>query len=560
MLPDLDPARPRAWSEPGRTTREIVTGGWRTRRPVYVEATAPCRAACPAGEPVAHWLERARRGDWAGAWRLIRAENPLPAVTGRVCGHPCEAACNRGVHDGAVAVNALERFVGDWGLAHGRAAPVPARGARRVAVVGGGPAGLACAYHLRHLGHAVTIYEAEPRLGGLLRYGIPEYRLPAAVLDREIELILELGVDVATSCSVGPDSWPRLWASHDAIFLATGATRPLVLGVPGERAGGVVDGLVFLRSVRVGLARRIGPRVAVIGGGSTAMDVARSARRLGAPSVTVLALEPRDAMPALPDEVEQALAEGVAIVNGVGVARLVEIDGDVAGVVVRGARLERDAFGAVRPVLEDGPGRVVGADSVVLAVGQRPDPAVAPPDLRWRGTLVAVEDGGATSLPRVFAGGDATSMRRSVAEAIGAGTRAARSIHARLAGEVVQPLPDARAPVELRPAHVVAGTEVGLHHFAPARRASRRQRPAAARVESFVEVEESLGEDAALHEAARCFSCGRCVACDICVAVCPDVAITRAGDAYEVALDHCKGCGLCAAECPRAALEMVGER
>ena len=190
MTLDLGRAMPLAWSEPGRTTLEIKTGAWRSRRPVYIEAEAPCRQACPAGEPIARWIERARDGDYASAWSLIREDNPFPAVTGRICGHPCEAACNRAAYDGAVAINALERFVGDWGLDHGVVEPPAAPRPGRVAVVGGGPAGLACAHRLARSSHAVTIFEAEPRLGGLLRHGIPEYRLPRAVVEGEIELIL----------------------------------------------------------------------------------------------------------------------------------------------------------------------------------------------------------------------------------------------------------------------------------------------------------------------------------------------------------------------------------
>lgn len=193
MARDLDLARPQAWSEPGRTTLEIRTGAWRAHRPRYVEAAAPCRQACPAGAPIAQCIEAVRDGRWASAWSLIRRENPMPAVTGRVCAHPCETACNRDAWDGSVAINALEQFVGDWGLRHGTVKPPAFLRAERVAVVGGGPAGLACAYHLARLGYATTLFEATDALGGVLRRGIPEYRLPRAVLDRELELVLGLG-------------------------------------------------------------------------------------------------------------------------------------------------------------------------------------------------------------------------------------------------------------------------------------------------------------------------------------------------------------------------------
>ncbi|MBI4010895.1 MAG: FAD-dependent oxidoreductase [Candidatus Rokubacteria bacterium] len=539
------------WSEPGRTTLEIRTGGWRTRQPLYREATAPCRAGCPAGEPIARWVERARAGDWAGAWALIREENPFPAVMGRVCAHPCEAACNRGSHDGAVAINALEQFVGDWGLRQGRPGPTAPSRAERVAVVGGGPAGLGCAYHLARLGYRVSVFEARPELGGLLRYGIPEYRLPRAVLDREIELILGLGIETVTGRRLGVElDWGHL-RGFDAAFLATGAGVPLGVAVPGEESPWVTDALAFLHRVNAGGHPPLGSRVVVVGGGSTAMDAARSARRLGAAPVTVLALESREAMPAIPEEVSQALAEGVEIVNGMGVLGFAEEAGGRRAVTVGSAGLERQADGSVRPVFFPGPRAVMEAHTVLLAVGQRVDLGALPPGLVVAGGLVAAAVDGATSVDRLFAGGDLASRTRTASHAIGAGARAARAIHARLAG-VSAAAADA--------GHVVDPSEIGRHAFPPARRAARLGRPAAARVHGFSEVLEGLDAAAARAEAARCFTCGHCTACDVCLLACPDTAIRRLDGAYVVSLDHCKGCGLCARECPRGALAMVADR
>jgi NADPH-dependent glutamate synthase beta subunit-like oxidoreductase len=555
----LDLAPPLGWSEPGRTTLEIKTGSWRTRRPVYVEATAPCRAACPAGEPIARWIERARLGDHAGAWALIREENPFPAILGRVCAHPCEAACHRGRYDGAVAVNALERFVGDWGLQHGVAARRSTTRPERVAVVGGGPAGLACAYHLSRLGYQVHLFEAEPALGGLLRYGIPEYRLPRAVLDRELELTVAPDVRVFTGHRLGENlSWGTL-AGYEAVFLATGAALPIGLGVPGEEARGIGQGLTFLRHVNTGAAALLGRSLVVVGGGSTAMDVARSARRLGVSPVTVLALEAREQMPALREEVAQALAEGVQILNGVGVAAFVAPGGHVSGVVTRPATLERDETGAVRPLFTEGPWVLRETDRVLLALGQRVDLAVLPAGVHGVGGLIGADRDGATSSGRVFAGGDAASGLRTVAHAIGAGTRAARRIHARLSGQVATSPPGS---VWAMPAadHLVDFAEINRHDFQPLRRAERWERPVVDRLGCFAEVVEGLEPAAAQAETARCFTCGHCVGCDNCLDVCPDMAVSRADGGYRISAAHCKGCGLCVEECPRGALHMVNDR
>ena len=560
MLEPLGAARPLGWSEPGRTTLEIKTGGWRTRRPVYVEATAPCRTACPAGEPIARWIERARLGDYAGAWALIREENPFPAIMGRVCAHACESSCNRRHLDGAVAINALERFVGDWGLEHGRR-PVGSKAIRsgRVAVVGGGPAGLACTYHLSRLGYRVHLFEAEAGLGGLLRYGIPEYRLPRAVLDRELELAIAPDVEVSTGRRLGADlSWATL-AGYDAVFLATGAALPLGLGVPGDEARGVGHGLTFLRHLNTGAPPPLGRRLVVVGGGSTAMDVARSARRLGVPSVTVLALEAREAMPALAGELAEALGEGVEIVNGVGVSAVLEAGGGVTGVLARPARLERDETGAVRPFFTPGPARALDADSVLLALGQRTDLTALPPGIDSDRGLIAAGPDGATTSPRIFAGGDAASSWRTVTHAVGAGTRAARSIHARLSRGAAAP-GAASCWATAMPDHVVEFAEINLAYMKPAGRAGHRRRPAAQRLRSFAEARGGFDEDTARAETARCFTCGHCVGCDNCFIFCPDMAVSRADAGYRISVEHCKGCGLCVEECPRGALQMMSER
>jgi NADPH-dependent glutamate synthase beta subunit-like oxidoreductase len=560
MTAELGSARPLGWSEPGRTTLEIKTGGWRTRRPVYVEAMAPCRAACPAGEPVSRWIELARLGDYAGAWRLIREDNPFPAIMGRVCAHSCERACNRGQHDGAVAINVLERFVGDWGIEHGAPVEPPPLRSERVAVIGGGPAGLACAYHLRRLGHPVHLFEAEAELGGLMRYGIPEYRLPRGVLDREIALAIGPGVEVFTGRRLGESlSWATL-GGYDAVFVATGAPTPLGLGVPGEAARGVDNGLAFLRAINSGARPEIGSKLAVVGGGSTAMDVARCARRLGVPSVMVLALESREEMPATPEEVTEALSEDVTIVNGVGVSALLETHGTVTGVLTSPATIQRGNGGAIRPRLLPGPLVEFEVDRVLLAIGQTAELSAIPADIAREHGIVAVDRNGATSCGRVFAGGDAASARRTVTDAIGAGTRAARAIHVALSGQSLerrQPSPSWSADA---PGHVVDFSEINVAYFRSLRRAGRRERSASSRMTSFEEAVGGLDEAAARLEMERCFTCGHCIGCDNCYLFCPDMAIARVNGGYRISAEHCKGCALCVEECPRGALQMVNER
>ncbi|MBI4242057.1 MAG: FAD-dependent oxidoreductase [Candidatus Rokubacteria bacterium] len=558
MSADLGKARPLVWSEPGRTTQEIKTGGWRTRRPRYVERPAPCHVACPAGEAIPAWIARAAVGDYGGAWEQIRQENPFPAIMGRICAHPCEAACNRGQYDDAVAVNALERFVGDWGLRHRAPEPPCARPAPSVAVVGGGPAGLACAYHLARLGHGVALYEAMPELGGLLRYGIPEYRLPRDVLDAEIAMVLGLGITVHTGVRVGETiPWEGL-GSYRAVFVATGAACPVKLGIAEETSPGVYDGLAFLRAVNSGARPSLGEQVVVVGGGSTATDVARTARRLGA-AVTVVALEAREAMPALAEEVAQALMEGVGILNEVGVEEMVVSDRGLAGIRVRRARLSVTESGAIRPVFGEGGTETLAADALLLALGQLPDPACLPPDLRVERGLVTVGEDGATAELGFYAGGDLTLWTRSVAHAMGSGTRAARAIHRALTG--MESRPARPHPGASRSDQVVGFADINGDAFPRLARAERHQREAADRIASFVEAVAGLDETQARPEARRCFSCGACTRCDVCLIFCPDVAIRRLdSEGYEVLEAYCKGCGLCARECPRGALVMVPER
>ena len=514
------------------TTEAIRTGTWRAALPAYAKTPSPCRLACPVNGDIARWMQQARIGDWHGAWTTLSEHNPFPAVAGRVCHHPCESACNRGSYDGALAICALERHVGERALAEGWRYPQAPQGAGRVAIVGGGPAGLSAAYHLRRRGCAVTIFEAQSELGGLLRYGIPPYRLPRAVLDGEIERILALGVEVRTGAALEhEEDYLRLRAEFDAVVLAQGAGVAKRLSQLDYAKPWVMDGASYLAQANAGKPPALGPRIAVIGGGSAAMDVARSARRAGH-EVTVLALETEAQMPAQREEVLEAKDEGVRLADGAMLRSAAR-----AGA---GLRLE-----CTRVKFEDGRVEVLPgtefrleADAVITAIGQ--DPELAP--LRWlapTGALIPADARGATPSDGVFAAGDAASMQRFVTHAIGMGQRAALEIDRRLRGE-----PEAPQETETRPPVPYAAINTWYH--ARARRAEGGREAAA-------EIEQALAE------AARCFSCGECTFCDNCFTACPDMAVRRANGGYAIDDKYCKGCGLCVRECPTGSIAMQEE-
>jgi NADPH-dependent glutamate synthase beta subunit-like oxidoreductase/Pyruvate/2-oxoacid:ferredoxin oxidoreductase delta subunit len=513
------------------TTEAIRTGTWRAALPAYAKRPSPCREACPVEGDIARWMQQARIGDWHGAWTTLAENNPFPAVAGHVCHHPCEAACNRAGLDGALAVCALERHIGERALDEGWRYPPAPQGARRVAIVGGGPSGLAAAYFLRRRGHAVTIFEAQDALGGLLRHGIPPYRLPREVLEGEIERILALGVDVRTGVSLRTEAqFRRLKDEYDALYLAVGAGVPRRLRELDYAQSWVMDGAAYLARSNAGAPPALGPRIAVIGGGSAAMDVARSACRAGH-DVTVLALESETRMPAQCEEVAEAITEGVDILN-CAMLRAATREGtgvklDCVLVDFDGGRIE------ARPGTEFR----FEADAIITAIGQ--DPQLEP--LRWLAGkdegLIRADARGATAIEGVYAGGDAASLQRFVTHAIGMGKRAALEIDRALRGERADES-EQQAPVPY--------AAISTWHHARAPRAQGGR-------------EAARSSAQALAEAARCFSCGQCTLCDNCLLACPDMAVTRVNGGYAIDGDYCKGCGLCVAECPTGAIAMAEE-
>ncbi len=542
------------------------TGTWRYLRPFYEEKTSPCNHACPAGSDIVHWIRALRDGELEAAWRTLIAENPLPGVCGRVCPHPCEAHCNRNAFGGAIAIHALERYLADEAAAHGwRPARLAAGHGRRVAVVGAGPAGLACAYHLARLGHVVTVHEAEAEPGGLLRHAIPPYRLPRNVLDWEVSNIEALGVRFVLGSRLGDNLSPDELRGVDAIFLAPGQGRSRPLGVPGEEAAGVVSGLGFLKRVARGERVDVGRQVLVVGGGNTAIDAARTAIRLGA-QVTVVYRRSASQMPAIAEEVEAARAEGVEFRFLAAPVAVLLDGGRVRGLRCQGMRLgEPDASGRERPVPVPGAEFEVPADTVIAAVGQELDERTFEGmDLRPEAGRIRIDEGAATALGGVFAGGDAATGEGTVAQAIGSGKRAALAIDRWLRTGRVEGLPPlgvAPHAIERTASPRVVGPEdLNADYIEAVPRPALAERPVELRRSGFEEVNLGIPAEVALAEAARCISCGVCTGCDTCYIFCPDVSVARAGPCrYTINYDYCKGCGICVHECPRCAMSVKEE-
>jgi 2-oxoacid:acceptor oxidoreductase delta subunit (pyruvate/2-ketoisovalerate family) len=523
------------------------TGSWRTERPEYVHRLPPCSHACPAGENVQQWLYHAEEGDYESAWRQIMEDNPLPAVMGRVCYHPCETSCNRAELDEAVGINSIERFLGDEAIKRGwEVAPLREPTGKRVLVVGAGPSGLSAAYHLARLGHSVTIRDAGSAAGGMMRFGIPTYRLPRDVLDAEIDRILSLDVELELNTTVTNAEQALVEGGFDAIFLAVGAHIGRRAYIPAGEAARVLDAVTLLRSMEGEEKPLLGRHVAVYGGGNTAMDVARTAKRMGATDAVVVYRRTRERMPAHDFEVEEALEEGVLMKWLSTVKRA-----DAGKLVLE--RMELDDTGFPQPTgeLEE-----LEADALVLALGQDADLSLLEgvPGIEVEDGVVSVGPDLMTGHPGIFAGGDMVPAERTVTVGIGHGKKAAHSIDAWLRGERYGP-----------PAQAELASFEGLNtwYYSDAPRTIQPELELARRRATFEEVHGGLNETNALFEARRCLSCGNCFACDNCYGVCPDNAVIKLEEGgaygYAIDLDYCKGCGICAEECPAGAIAMIDE-
>ena len=534
------------------TSRANKTGAWRTERPVYRDLLPPCNNACPAGENIQQWLYHAEDGPdgYEAAWRQIMEDNPFPAIMGRVCYRPCETACNRAQLDTAVGINSVERFLGDEAIKRGWKIPVAAAPTgKRVLVVGAGPSGLSAAYHLTRLGHQVTIRDAGAEPGGMMRYGIPKYRLPRDIMDAEINRVLDMGVTLETGVTVANLEQAMRDGGFGAAFVAVGAHIGRRTSIPAGDSARILDAVSVLHDMEDGTPPMLGRRVAIYGGGNTAMDAARTARRLGATEAVVVYRRTRERMPAHDIEVFEALEEGVRM------RWLSTIThADQGTLTIEKMRLDETGFPQPTGEFE-----TLEADSLILALGQDADLAVLDgvSGVTFADGVVQVGPDLMTGHPGIFAGGDMVPAERTVTVAIGHGKKAARAIDAWLRGGAT--VPAATVPAAKHPLADFGGLNTWYYSDAPA--TVRPQLDAARRISTFDEVTAGLDESTALFEARRCMSCGNCFGCDNCYSVCPDNAIIKTGPGtYEIDYDYCKGCGMCVTECPSGAIEMIPEQ
>jgi NADPH-dependent glutamate synthase beta subunit-like oxidoreductase len=552
--------------------RLFPTGNFRFFRPVYRDKTPPCNHACPTGEQIQKYLDYTKHHRYLDGYLAICEDNPMPAITGRVCYHPCETACNRAAHDEPIGIKGVERFLGDFGL-NLPDNPVkqntPPLNGKTVAIVGAGPGGLGCAYHLRRKGYASVIFDALDKPGGMLRAGIPAWHLPEDVLDQEIAKLLDLGgIEVRCGVRIGaPDGKPTLEdlaRRYDAVFLALGQDIGRRLAVEGAQARGVIGAMAFLRETALGRPVRIGRNVLVVGGGNTASDAARSAIRLGGSSgpagapaqATMVSLEAEDELLIVAEDLAQAREEGVRFRPRTALVKvLTDDEGNVRGAVLAQARLDRDRDGNVTPRLAEGTEFEVTCDTILVAIGQVQVLDWLPSTATERGLIRADSYG---RIPHdsgtIFAGGDVTRGPAMVVDALGDGKRAARDIDRVLRAEPLEP----DDPVEVMPYE-----KLNTAYFRPA---PRTEAPLAAaetrRLSQVTEVTLAYSREQALGEADRCMSCGVCNGCDNCYIVCPDVSVmrdTRQNGHYSIRTHYCKGCLVCVQECPTGCLEKVPE-
>jgi NADPH-dependent glutamate synthase beta subunit-like oxidoreductase len=538
------------------------TGNWRAIRPVYRDKMPPCNNACGTNEKIQGYLDLVKRGKYLDAYALIKEDMPFPSVTGRVCYHPCEQACNRGKYDEAISIRAVERFLGDLGQALPRdvVKAGPPNG-KKVAVVGSGPAGHSAAYQLARLGYAVTIFEKSPKAGGLNRGGIPDWVLPQHVLDREIERLMELGITIKTNTEIGKDvSWDDLEKSYDACVLAVGLTEPNSVRAEGENKDGVLYGLPFLRDIGMGTSTvKLGPRVAVIGGGNTAIDCAREALRQGAEEVTMITVEGNTSeMPCVPEDLHDMVEEGVELMHGFAVTAVLG-NGRVDALQLHPARFSGAINASPITVDKEAPSAKFAVDNVIIAVGQHAALKWLPDQFKNERGTIKIDRFGRLGDTKFFAAGDVVQLGSGqplmVVNAVGDGKRVAFNLDKVVRGE---PLQERMVSIDV----ITDLARMNMTYFPKFLRVQQAMLPAVSRRRTQDEVIQAYSEEQAMEEAARCFSCGTCNACDNCYLVCPEpciVRLDRSNGLYKILVDYCKGCRVCIEECPTGCLEGVPE-
>jgi NADPH-dependent glutamate synthase beta subunit-like oxidoreductase len=538
------------------------TGNWRAIRPVYRDKLPPCNNACGTNEKIQGYLDLVKRGKYLDAYALIKEDMPFPSVTGRVCYHPCEQACNRGKYDEAISIRAVERFLGDLGqaLKHDVVKAGKSNG-KKVAVVGSGPAGHSAAYQLARLGYKVTILEKSPKAGGLNRGGIPDWVLPQHVLDREIERLEELGITIKTNVEVGKDvTWDNLKKDYDAVVLAVGLTEPNSVRAEGEDKEGVHYGLPFLRDIGMGTSKvKLGARVAVIGGGNTAIDCAREALRQGAIEVTMITVEgtPQE-MPASPEDLHDMLEEGVELKHGRAVTAVLG-NGKVETLQLHPARFAGAINASPINVDREAQPDKFHVDSVIIAIGQRAALKWLPDEFKTDRGTIKVDRFGRIGDTNFFAAGDIVQLGSGqplmVVNAVGDGKRVAFNLDKVVRGESLEPR---TIPIDV----IFDLNRMNMTYFPHFPRVQQKMLAPTSRRKTQEEVIQAFSEEQAVEEAGRCFSCGTCNACDNCYLVCPEPCIarpSRSNGMYKILVDYCKGCRVCIEECPTGCLEGVPE-
>ena len=521
------------------------TGSIRKSKPVYVDFLPPCNQGCPAGENIQAWLALMQGGEFHKAWQKLTEENPMAAVHGRVCYHPCESACNRDALDTSVSIHSLERYLGDLALENQwKFTPPKSKSGKRILIIGAGPSGISAAYHLTKLGHDVSIFEAGPIPGGMMNFGIPAYRLPRNILQAEIQRIMDLGIELRLNYKVTNILQEKIEGNFDAVFIAIGAHISKKTDIPARDAGKVLDAVSFLREVELGNSPKIGRRVAIYGGGNTAMDAARTAKRLGAEEALIIYRRDRDHMPAHEFEADEAISEGIKIhwlrtIKNIDESALtIEVMDIVDGKPIPTGKFE-----------------TLEADAVILALGQETETdfmkAIPGIEFKHDGTVI-VGKNMMTGHEGIFAGGDMVPGERTVTIATGHGKKAAKNIDAWLRNTEFNK-PASNPVIKADKLHVwyktFADTKL-QEHLSPEQATL-----------SFDEIVGGYSHDEALYESQRCLSCGNCFECDGCFGACPEDAIIKLGPGKRYMYNYtlCTGCAVCAEQCPCHAIEMIAD-